>query len=468
MSGQGGRDGAGRPPGTGFEPEGGAAAVPEPGEAEAGMLLGRLEEAVEVLRARSNDDLVRVLGAVGNRLLDPRDPLRREAMQRLPDEAGLSVAMARRLLDRMARDWTPSALSRLLAAEFVDPAVLEGFRPGPYGDAVRAMGEDLALHICAGNVAGVGVTSLLRSLLVRSPVLLKPGEGDVVLPTLAARVIREEDDEVGRAVAVKYWRGGTRSFLERMGLQRAGRVVVYGGFDTVEEIRSRLPVTTPLVVYHHRVSVAAVARERLGDEAVARELARNAAEAVSAYDQRGCVSPHVIWVEEGASVTPAAWAELLAGEMAAEAESRPIGPVEAALAGRIHQLRGEAELREAGGEGHRVLASKGVDWTVLYEPESHFLPGCTGRLVRVQPLPDLADLPRILHGRGHVLQSIGLEAGRSRRADVAEALVRAGVTRITSLARQPWPSPWWTHDGQGPLRTLVRWSTLEADHRPEA
>lgn len=430
--------------------------------AEAERLLAALEEAGEGLRDRSNDELTAVLGRAAARFLDPGDPLRAEAEEWLVPEAGLSPPMARLVVERMAADWSTDALRRLLAAELADPGVLEGFRPGPEGDRVRAEGDALAYHVGAGNVAGVCATSILRSLLVRTPLLMKPGRGDVVLPVLLARAIAAEDAALGCAVAVAYWRGGTDPPVESLALERAGRVVVYGGTDTERALRDRLPVTTPVVAYRHRVSVGAVARERLDGESDARAVADEVAGAASAYDQRGCVSPQVVWIEEGGRVGPSRWAELLGDALDRVAQGLPPGPPDPALASAVHQQRGAAELYGAAGRGHRVFTpAHGIAWTVVFQPTASFEPVPPCRFVRVQPVSDLAQLPAILSGCSEVLQSVSLEAAHERRGTLAEDLARVGVTRVTTFRRQPWPRPWWTHDGQGPLRALLRWVTLE-------
>ena len=45
---------------------------------------------------------------------------------------------------------------------------------------------------------------------------------------------------------------------------------------------------------------------------------------------------------------------------------------------------------------------------------------------------------------------------------LAEALAREGAVRVVPLEKMPWPPAWWHHDGEGPLRALVRWTDLEA------
>ncbi|MSR22850.1 MAG: hypothetical protein EXR92_04795 [Gemmatimonadetes bacterium] len=425
-------------------------------------LVASLLSAGPALQARPIKKLVATLGRVGKRLLDRGDPLRAEAEARLPTECGLSHAMVQEVIDGMAREWTPERLDALLAADFPDPLVLDGFRPGPRGDLLRAVGGRFALHVGAGNVPGVGVTSLFRSLLVKCPVLLKPGRGDIALSCLAARGIAEEDEALASALAVVYWPGDAGGALEEVAIREADRVVAYGGPVALSRLRERIPASTPLVPYPHRVSMGVVAREALTSPGAARAVATEAARAVAFFDQRGCVSPQAIWVEGGEKITPQEWAAFLADELEGLAKKLPQGSPAAAVASMVHQLRGSAELRKAAGSGDQVFAPPRASWTVLYEPDSIPFTPCGGRTVRVRPLESLDRLPEVLYPFRGLLQTLAVAGGEAARSQVAEIAAACGVTRVTTFREQPFPPSWWRHDGQGPLLALVRWVSLES------
>lgn len=432
---------------------------PTPDPVFARRLCDHLVEAGDRLRERRTDSLVASLGRAGARFLDPADPIRKEALDLLPAAAGLSPAMAREVLDGMARDWSADRLARLVRAQFPDPAVLDGFRPGPGGSRVRAFGRRLIVQLGAGNVAGVSVGGVARALLARSPVLLKPGLHDAVLPVLYARALADCDPELAAALAVLYWPGGADT-VEAEVLPRADLVVVYGGGDTVKAVRARLPAATPLVAYSHRVGVALVGREALATGR-ADHTATAAARAVAAFDQRGCVSPHLFWVEEGGALTPADWAARLATAMAALQQDLPAGPTPPEVAARLQQLRGTWELKQAAGEGARVFRPAGAEWTVVYDPDPAFSPSCLGRFAWVKPVRDLERVAGLLAGLHPFLQTAGLCGAGARAASLVEQLGGAGVTRVASLRRLAWPPAWWHHDGGDPLRALVRWVDWE-------
>ncbi len=437
--------------------------------AEAGRdpvaLIARLQGAGgETIRARRVHELIRVLGGAGARFLDRSDPLRLEAEARMPEEAGVSPEMARAIIEGMARDWTADRLETLVRSEFDDPEVLDRPRPGPEGDRGLAMGDGFALHIASGSVPGVGATSMLRSLLVKTPLLLKPGRGDQILPELLALAIGEADPELASAFEVLYWPGGEGGVLEEVALARAERVVVYGGDDTVAEIRRRVRPGTPVVAYPHRVSVGMVGRAALAEHGDA--LADAAASSAALFDQRGCVSPHMIWVE-GEPERVREWAEQVARASERWARALPPGPLEPDEAARIQQRRASLELRaaiatEAGRGGDcRMWVGESLSWTVALDPDPSFTPSCLGRTLLIKPVGALVDVLGILGEHRSVLQSVALEVEAGRRDTLSAELARHGCTRITSFVRQPWPPAWWKHDGRGPLEVLVRRISLE-------
>ncbi len=432
---------------------------PSPTAQLAHGLCDELDEASLALHERDTASLVRALGDAGERFLDPEDPLRREALEFLPAASGFSAPMAEVVLDHMARDWTADGLTELIKSEFPDTGVLEGFRPGAGTTRVRAMGHGLVLQVGAGNVPGVSVGGVTRALLLRSAVLLKTGLHDAVLPVLFARALAERDPGLSAALTVVYWPGGSEA-AEAEALTRAGLVVVYGGTDTVSSIRARLPATAGLIAYPHRVSVALVGREALATTA-AEGTAEMGARAVATFDQRGCVSPHAFWVEEGGDVGPAAWAELLGRGMSTIETELPSGAPTAATASAIHQLRGAWELKEASGSGVRVFRSPSTEWTVVYDPDQAFAPSCLGRFVWVKPVRDLGQAPGIARAIGPHLQTVGLCGAGERTGELVERLGRAGASRVTTLEGMAWPPPWWHHDGTGPLHALSRWVDWE-------
>jgi len=409
----------------------------------------------EHLRSRPVSAVVAALGTAGARFLDPEDAIRREALDRLPRTSGLSPEMCEVVLDGMAADWTPERLGELVEIELGDPRCLDDLVENE-ARSTMAVGPALCVQIGAGGVPGVGVTALLRSLLVKAPTLLKPGHGDALLPELYARSLAEVDEALARSLAVVCWPSERQDLLEAA-LGGAEVVVVYGSDETVAAVRAHVPATTRLVAYHHRISVGVVGRDAL-TRAAAPATAAALASAVSAYDRRGCVSPQVIFVEEGAACAPAELADLLARAMEETEKRWPSGALDPAEASRLHQARGTAEMMAA---AHGGSVHHGGAWTVTWEPRGWPTVPVAGRFVRVRPIRDATDLPAVLQPLRAHLQTVGIAGLGPRARAVAVALGEVGASRVTPFQSVPFPPPWWHHDGRGPLLDLVRWVDLE-------
>jgi hypothetical protein len=298
-------------------------------------------------------------------------------------------------------------------------------------------------------------------LLVKGPTLLKAGRDDTLLPMLYARSLADVDAELAESLAVTYWPGESSDHLSAA-LERADVVVAYGSDESVAAVRARTPVTARFVAYHHRVSIGLVGRDALTGASLA-ALARDIAWAVSAYDQRGCVSPRVVYAEEGGECSPAELADQLARAMADTDARWPTGPLDAGEASRLQQARGTAELMAAA-DGGRLLHGGSSAWTVWWAPKDVAQLPVAGRFVVVRPIADASTLAAQLGPLGPHLQTVGVAGLAGRLPAVSKALGEAGASRIAPFRAVPFPPPWWRHDGRGPLLDLVRWVDIG---RPE-
>lgn len=437
------------------------------------VLMDVLRKGRQVLFRTPISAVLLTVDEVARRFLDPGDSLRQEALDAIGTHGGFSGPMAKEVLDGMAKGWTRPPLVALLHAEFRNPEVLDGFQPSRSRGEVRASGFPLSFHLGAGTVPGVATTSMIRSLLVKSAVLLRPGRGDVPLPVLFARGIQEADPELGQAIAVLYWPKSQGAETESV-VGGVDQVVVYGSDDTVGWIRRRTPATTELVAYRNRLGFGLIGKGALGEEETKIELgsvglasqgargsALAAGRAVALFDQRGCVCPHLFFVEEGGEIDPEDWAEMLAGALEGLEEELPSGPVPPDTGAALQQIRGTAEMEESLGRGRVLHGGAHAPWTVLVQPDGGLEPTCMSRTVRVVPTKDLRRALDSLDGLGRHLQTVGVAGLGENRKPILEKLVDLGVSRVAGLDTVPWPPAWWHHDGTGPLRSLVRWTDVE-------
>ncbi len=444
---------------------------PAPDSHRVAILVPRLRQAAEQLRPLGIHKITALLVHACQRFLHDLDG---QAVRQAAANAGLSEAMMTQILGGLAAGWSDAALRRLVAADFPDPVVLDHFVDD--GERrVHAAAPACTAILGSGTVPGVTITAMIRSLLVGSAVLAKPGSGDVALTMRFARAAAATDARLGEAVAVQYWPGGEPEWEEWEAtlFRAADQVVIYGSDATIESVRARTPATTRLVEHPGRVGVAVV------DPAAAPAAVTGVARAATLFEQRGCVSTHLVLllVGDGASASPrastqpcaivTAWCEELARCMRTLESRVPPQIRDPGQMSRIHQLRGSVGLRKAARGSHPDLHpdlwyDPQSGWTVILDGSDRFEP-CGGRTIQVAPVADLDACLDALRPLRLALQTVGLAGlatDRPGRNDFMESLAALGATRIVPIARVPFPEADWLHDGHRPLGELVRWCEL--------
>jgi len=416
------------------------------------------------LAHRSTHGLVKVLTEVARNWLSPEYALRRLALERGPATTGFSRPTLARGLDAFFRQMTPEACQALLEQDLgyglrLDEMVSsEAERKSQR--ASLATGPELLVHIAAGNLPSPTLSAVVLGVLVRSAQFVKCASGTSLVPRLFAHSLYEAEPKLGACLEVAEWRGGNGD-LETALFHEAACVTATGSGETLAAIRPRLPARVRFLAYGHRVSFAYVTGGMLNGLS-ARKVAGQAAADVTAWNQQGCLSPHVIYVEHGGAAPPDQFAELLAEELERREETEPRGelPVEAAAA--IASRRAFYEVRAAHSPDTRHWCSRNsTAWTVVYEADPRFQVSCLNRFIYVKCVKDLGEaLQNAESVRGQV-STVGLAAPEDKARALATELARWGVARVCRLGQMQEPPLPWRHDGRPALEDLVTWTDWE-------
>jgi hypothetical protein len=367
--------------------------------------------------------------------------------------------MITEVLPGLFRSFTAEHLWTFVESETGGANALDGFVGSPSGEC-HAIGPDLVAHIGAGNVPGLALPALVTALLAKSAVVMKPAAGEPVLAALVARSLAELDPDLGACIAAAYWPGGTAD-LDGVILSRADVVIVEGSDETVAAVRAA--ARGRILGFGRRVSLAVVAREATQDiERIAAAIARD----VSLYDQQGCLSPQVVYVETGGAASPTEVAESIGEALITVAGEIPRGILTPAEHAAVRGFREEAEWRAVAGKDTRVFGDPSdTGPTALYEADPTFEPTCLNRTVRVKPLTRLEDLPAHLGPWAHLVEAIGAEGSQTRIRTLALALAKSSTTsRICPLGQMQTPPLGWHHGGWPRLGALLRWIDIEVPH----
>ncbi|WP_437292408.1 acyl-CoA reductase [Sorangium sp. So ce406] len=347
--------------------------------------------------------------AAAARIADPRDPLGEEARRRLPSTSGLSPEGVELALERHL-EVAPSGgeLDALVATA---------------GRARRCQ-VILAANVCTAPLRAIAVAAATAP-----DVLVRPSRRDPVVAELLVRAL-QADEAFARA-------GGAVALVGDLALEDAdegaageeprAELHIYGSDETVAALRAR--AGRGVLVRGHGAGLGLAV---VGPAADIAEAARDIADDVVPFDQRGCLSPRFVLVEG-----PAERAEALARalhEALGRAGARvPRGPIDGAARAEIAMYR--ATLEAVGsfweGEGHGV----GLDAA----PRSLLLPPAA-RVVHVAA-SSAAAAPALLAPIRGAITAIGAGGGGELARAASAAAPRARVSALGRMQRPPLDGP---------------------------
>jgi hypothetical protein len=433
------------------------------------------------LLPRATDDIVKILCEVAAEWLHPENKFRKFALAQGPAETGFSKAVLEKGLDDFFRRFTPENFHALLAQDLGDAGSVTGdewrvtretgsthppaLRYGATSHASRIThhfwhGPEFLVHIAAGNIPNPTLMSLALGLLTRSAQFVKCASGASFLPRLFAHSIYELDHKLAACLEIAEWRGGHRE-LENVLFDHADCLTATGNDETLAAIRAQLPAKVRFLGYGQRVSFGFVTREVLREETIS-EIVSHAADDMIAWDQNGCLSPHVFYVEERGAVESDKFAERLAVELMKRETSEPRGKISVEESAAIASRRAIYETIAAHRADAKIWSSRdSTAWTVVFEHDVKFRFSPLNRFIYVKPVPDLAAVMQGVDELRGKVSAVGLAASPEKTKELALRFARWGATRICPLGQMQNPPLTWRHDGRPALGDLVTWTDWE-------
>ncbi len=484
------------------------------------------------------DRLRAAMGSVALRLTDAKNPAR-GVMEKIPSYTGYSQAMIGSVM-RAQEIWDLEQMTRALALN-PTKAAAAGWQPyaGLPGrlrfypsraPGIAGISGQVPLYsrlpifadpeaprfvtgYGAGNVPGTALIIIILALATTlsggAPpvVLVRNSRREPIFSPLILQALEAADEELVSTVAVLVWDYDDAALQSQL-LGRSDLVIAAAGDDTISRIADQIPRAGEAPDLHrarfhphgHKVSFSAIGREMFeldrhsmgssGEGALVSVVALLAGLDSVFWDQNGCLSSRIHFVERGArgDTAPLEYAERLVGQLRRLSEALPRG------AWPLRQLHDSFDRYKAmeslGGvsTGLQVLSDYDDRFLVILDdrtPDKQGVsPGvfaalvndCQGRVVIVRPVNDLTEVPAhylsLLPSRS--LQSLSVAVGRPgegltpRFLDFATACGARGVTAIRVVGRGAFPQLAYSWDGFLPLDLLRRrpaghFTTIEFD-----
>ena len=416
------------------------------------------------LAHRSTHSLIKVLSETAACWLDDQYPFRKLALERGPAATGFSRAILIHGLNAFFEQLTAENLQawvlRDLGHERRLDALIATDLERRAGHAALVRGPELLAHITAGSLPIPALMSLVQGLLVRSAQFVKCASGASLIPRIFAHSLYEMDHKLCACVEIAEWKGGATD-LEAALFAEADCVTATGSDEALDHIRRRLPLGVRFLGHGHRVSFGYIGRNAWTLSAP-QKVAALAARDVVSWDQLGCLSPHVFYVERGGLVDAEQFAGLVAAELAEREAIEPRGHVSIQSAATIAHRRGFYEIRAAfSAQTKQWTSPDSTAWTVVYESDPLFQVSCLNRFIYIKPVQCLREALQAADCVRGKVSTVGLLTDDAKAHDLAVELAHWGVTRICPLGRMQQPPLAWRHDGRPSLADLVLWTDWE-------
>lgn len=419
----------------------------------------------QYLAARSTSNLIRILSQTAENWLEADYPIRKLALRDGPAQTGFAPATIATGLDAFFKQLTGENLEALLVQDLGHTQRLDALSATPTESnskrAGMASGPELLVHITAGSIPNPTLMSIVLGLLLRSAQFVKCASGQAFLPLLFAHSLYEAEPKLGACLEIAEWRGGNTA-LETALFAEAQCVTATGGDETLAALHHRMPPKVRFLGYGHRVSFGYLSHEAL-DGYRSKKIVAQAANDVVAWNQLGCLSPHVFYVEDDGRGTAHQFAEQLAAELARREELEPRGPLSIEAAAAIATRRAFYEVRATHlpDSTRHWCSLDSTAWTVVYEADARFQSSCLNRFIYVKAVRNLTEA---LHGADAVhgqVSTVGLAAAEHQLPELATQLARWGAARVCPIGQMQNPPLTWRHDGRPTLGDLVTWTDWE-------
>ena len=415
---------------------------------------------VQYLATRSTPQMVKLISELAENWLQPDYPFRQFALEHGPAATGFAHATLVRGLDAFFQELTRENLHTLVVHELGHAHRLDEMcataAEARLQRAAMVRGPELLVHIASGNIPNPTLLSIILGLLTRSAQFVKCSRGASFLPRLFAHSLYEADAKLASCLEIAEWRGGDIA-LEDPLFAEASCVTATGSDETLAAVQQRLPKSVRFLGYGHRVSFGYITRGVLSGFGVKKIVVR-AAEDVISWNQLGCLSPHLIYVETGGSVSPDQFAEKLAEELSRYEVDEPRGQVSVEVAATISSRRDFYRVRaSASSETQMWSSDASTAWTVVYEADARFQLSCLNRFIYVKAVASRDEALNYADAVRGQVSTVGIAAQDDEAQALSTRLGRWGVTRICPLGQMQNPPLTWCHDGRPALGDLVEW-----------
>lgn len=276
-----------------------------------------------------------------------------------------------------------------------------------------------------------------------------------------AHSIYQRAPKLGACIEIVDWSRNQFPNLENLIIDASDIITLTGSDETLANLSERIPHDKIALQYGHKVSFSYICKEALSTYSYV-DLAKRLANDITHWDQQGCLSPQVVYVQNLGDISPERFAAQLATELESLQPTRPHSVSNKSLLSQLRLARNFFEIRSQASNDTQIYKSeKDLSWTVIFDTDIRFQSSPGGRLIYVKSVERLEDA---LHGAEPVqekVSTVAIAAPEEYENEAAEQFLEWGALRICKIGSMQSPPIHWRHDGVNSLAQLVRWADVE-------
>lgn len=325
---------------------------------------------------------------------------------------------------------------------------------------IKAQPRGVVCHWMAGNVPTLGIYSVIQSILCKNGNILRVSKESVsevykLLNLLDNIKVEYEGNTYSSKIILKnialiYFNSEDKYLNSQMSLKADARIV-WGSKIAVDAI-TLLPKKTTCkdLIFGPKYSFAVFDKSAIESNDF-EEYLENLVTDIIAFNQKGCSSPQVLFIEKS-KLQIEDIAQILCLKFEKIFKRYTNLELEEATVAKIINKRGEYLLSL----NKLAYISNGLQYTILIDSELKLEEAITGRTIFIKEVEDIMEVCPLITKN---IQAIGIASKNSKiTLEFANRVTTLGVDRVVKIGYMNfYDSPW---DGCLIMSELVRWCSL--------
>ncbi|MFX1258227.1 MAG: acyl-CoA reductase [Promethearchaeota archaeon] len=261
----------------------------------------KIAEKLALKKRRAHDrninDIIEVIGQVGDLWRDPNYDIHKEALEIIAFMTGQSIKLCEIELMGTLTLWDKELAEAQLIGEiggknYLEDWVLKG------NIRIHAQPRGLILHNMAGNAFNLGLITMFFGLITKNVNLIKLSHEEPYTTIRLCESIADVDKKIANEIAALYWKGSRGDIYDELfhsGVVNC--VLAWGGINSIEAIRRKaFHYGIKIIDHGPKLSVSVISEDIFKNINEMRETAQKIAIDVVCWNQKACLSPRVIYI----------------------------------------------------------------------------------------------------------------------------------------------------------------------------